>query len=167
MGGFITVESELGVGSNFSFQIPFEIPEFSSISDTNIEPSNKYMDIKLRVLLAEDNKTNQMFMLKLLDKKNWIVDTVDTGKKVLEKLETNHYDLILMDIQMPEMDGIEATVTIREKEIETLEHIIIIALTANATEEDKTICFQSGMDDYLSKPIRSAKLFSCINKHIS
>jgi CheY-like chemotaxis protein len=135
------------------------------ISDGD-EKRNMHPDRKLKILLAEDNEVNQLFIVKILSRKDWTVDTAGTGIEVLEMMKVNQYDLILMDIQMPEMDGMEAAKRIREKERNEGGHVVIIALTANATEHDKISCLQSGMDDYLPKPIRTQKLYDCINRNI-
>lgn len=166
MGGTITVESEAGKGSKFSFKLSFKVYGPLSPSGASEEKRNIHSGRKLKILLAEDNEVNQMFMIKMLSRKDYIVDKADTGKRVLEMLEKSEYDIILMDIQMPEMDGMEAAKKIRSAERVTGGHVVIIALTANATEQDKLSCLESGMDDYLPKPVRSEKLFACIDRNI-
>lgn len=165
MGGCIEVESKWGEGSRFFFTIPLQV-EDSLLSDGTTVPGSDFMNKDITILLAEDNKVNQMFMVKLLEKKNFEVDVAENGQIALEKLGQKFYDLILMDIQMPEMDGYEATLAIRKNEEHTGMHIPIIALTANATEEDKNRCFQAGMDDFITKPVKSEKLYACLKKYI-
>ncbi len=121
----------------------------------------------MHILLAEDNEINQYLVEVLLKKKGYQVSTVSDGSYALEVMEEQKFDLILMDIQMPIMDGYEATRRIRLKEKETGEHIPIIALTAYAMQGDKKRALESGMDDYMSKPIETDKLFELIEKHLS
>jgi CheY-like chemotaxis protein len=166
MSGTINVESNLGEGSSFCFMLPFKIAMNMNPEQDPVSPADDFIYSGVSILLAEDNKVNQLFMKKLLEKKNCKVDIAETGNVVLEKLSQNTYDLILMDIQMPEMDGYEATSAIRKSEINTGEHIPIIALTANATADDKIKCYQLGMDDYISKPVKSDTLISCIQRNL-
>jgi signal transduction histidine kinase/DNA-binding response OmpR family regulator len=116
----------------------------------------------LRILLAEDSQVNQYFALRLLQKRGYEVVLVGTGREVLAALEKQTFDLILMDVQMPEMDGFEATAAIREKERATGAHVPIIAMTAHAMAGDRERCLAAGMDNYVSKPIRSQELFEAI-----
>ncbi len=106
-----------------------------------------------RILVAEDNPFNQKLASKLLEKNGHHVTIAETGAKALECLETERFDIILMDVHMPEMDGMEATIRIREKEKQTGGHIPILAVTANALKGDMERCLEVGMDDYVSKPI--------------
>jgi PAS domain S-box-containing protein len=108
---------------------------------------------QLRILLVEDNSVNQLLALRLLEKYGHAVTIATNGKKALDALKTGTFDLVLMDIQMPEMNGWEATRAIREDEQATGEHIPIVAMTAHAMTGDKERCIAAGMDDYLSKPI--------------
>lgn len=117
-----------------------------------------------RVLLAEDNAVNRSLALRLLEKRGFIVSVAVDGREALLVLDKEHFDLVLMDIQMPEMDGFEATKTIREKERATGKHIPIIAMTAHALKGDEERCLSAGMDGYISKPIRTTELFTTIDK---
>ena len=119
---------------------------------------------RLRILLAEDNTINLKLAEFLLKKKGWEVTAVCNGKAAIEAVENQIYDLVLMDIQMPEMDGIEAVQTIRSREKKTGRHIPIIALTAHAMNEDKVKCLQAGMDDYVSKPMKAEVLYNAIQR---
>ena len=112
----------------------------------------------LRVLLAEDNLVNQRLAVRLLEKRGHSVVVAATGLEALQALEKESFDLVLMDVQMPEMDGLEATAAIREKEKVTGLHQAIVALTAHAMKGDKEKCLAGGMDGYLSKPVRPAEL---------
>ncbi len=112
----------------------------------------------VRILMAEDNIVNQKVALRQLHNLGYAADVVSNGAEAVVAWETVGYDLILMDCQMPEMDGFEATRQIRQRELTTATHIPIIALTANAMPEDRQRCFDAGMDDYLSKPVRKQDL---------
>jgi len=109
---------------------------------------------RLRILLAEDNVVNQRLAVKVLNKRGYCVVVAGNGKEAVAAFEQEPFDAILMDVQMPEMDGFEATGVIREKEKETGSHIPIIAMTAHAMKGDRERCLEAGMDEYVSKPIR-------------
>ncbi len=118
-----------------------------------------------RVLLAEDNIVNQQVASGMLSKLGIIPDLANNGKEALELLSQNDYDLVLMDIQMPEMDGLQATQTIRSRFSNVKNHEIpIIAMTAHALEGDRTMCIEAGMDDYIAKPIVLEKLIELLEK---
>ena len=117
----------------------------------------------LTILLAEDNRVNQVLAMRLLEKKGHTVVLAETGGAVLEAVEKREFDLVLMDVQMPEMDGLEATRAIRQREKSSGEHLPIIAMTANAMTGDKEICLQSGMDGYVAKPLVLKDLFAAID----
>ena len=115
-------------------------------------------DAYLRVLLAEDNLVNQRLAVRLLEKRGHRVVVAGTGFEALQALEKESFDLVLMDVQMPEMDGFEATAAIREKEKGSGLHQAVVALTAHAMKGDREKCLAAGMDGYLSKPIRPQEL---------
>jgi signal transduction histidine kinase/CheY-like chemotaxis protein len=117
---------------------------------------------RARILLAEDNAVNQTLALRLLEKRGYVVTVAGDGNAALAALEKAAFDLVLMDIQMPNMDGFEATSIIRKKEEATGRHIPIIAMTAHALKGDQERCVAAGMDGYVSKPIRTSELFSAI-----
>jgi len=121
----------------------------------------------LRILVAEDNLVNQKLTRRLLEKNGFKVGIVANGLEAIEAVRRIRYDLILMDVQMPEMDGLEATKQIRAKEMGTGKHIPIIALTANAMKGDRDHCLEVGMDGYVVKPIRVKELFEVINNTVS
>lgn len=119
---------------------------------------------KWKILLVEDKKMNQVLAVALLKKKDWQVKVASNGQEALEILAKKSFDLILMDVQMPEMDGIEATAHIRKKEEKTKEHIPIIAMTAHAMKGDREKCLAAGMDDYISKPFRAQIFYQTIEE---
>jgi two-component system sensor histidine kinase/response regulator len=122
---------------------------------------------RLRILLAEDNRVNQTLAARLLEKRGHAVTIVEDGKAALAALEADSFDLVLMDVQMPEMDGFEATAAIRERERSAGGHIPIIAMTAHALVGDQERCLAAGMDGYISKPIRTSELFATIESMVS
>ena len=115
-----------------------------------------------RILLAEDNPVNQRLAVKLLEKQGHSVRVANNGREALDTLEQETFDLVLMDIQMPVLSGLEAAAIIREREKESGEHTRIIALTANAMSGDREKCLAAGMDGYLSKPIRVEELLAVL-----
>jgi len=117
---------------------------------------------KLHILLAEDNTVNQLLAARLIEKRGHTVTIVGNGRDALAALEKQSFDVVLMDVQMPDMDGFEATAEIRSKEKTTGQHLPIIAMTAYAMRGDRERCLAAGMDDYISKPIRPDELFRMI-----
>jgi CheY-like chemotaxis protein len=125
-------------------------------------PKPKISDRPLKILVAEDTPFNQTFIMRLLEKNGYHAGLVENGAQVLEALSRHSFDLVLMDVQMPEMDGFEATRKIRKLEKQTGNHIPIVAMTAYAIKGDRQRCLAAGMDEYVSKPISSDKLFGVI-----
>jgi signal transduction histidine kinase/CheY-like chemotaxis protein len=117
-----------------------------------------------RVLLAEDNAINRTLAVRLLEKRGYIVSTAADGREALAALEKEDIDIVLMDVQMPEMDGLEATAAIRKRERSTGRHTPIVAMTAHALKGDEERCLSAGMDAYISKPIRTIELFTTIER---
>ena len=168
MGSKITVNSQIGVGSVFQFTVDIEVIESKIDSEQNTEQDNEQnialvknksafdqklsQKLPLRILLAEDNVVNQRVVCKILDRLGYKIDVVSNGLKVLESMRSQIYDVVLMDMQMPEMNGLEATKhIISDSSFEYRPYII--ALTANAMESDRYFCLEAGMNDFISKPI--------------
>lgn len=175
MGGDIGVQSVEGKGSSFWFTLPLKIPNTEQIKLHN---DHKLTDLKNQlnitnhadfsqssVLVIDDHPINLMFAAKLLKKFGFgNIDTMDNGHDALQKIAHNHYDIIITDCQMPEMDGYEVSRAIRNQENGTSRHVPIIAMTANAMIGDKEKCLAAGMDDYTSKPIIEPKLREILTK---
>jgi CheY-like chemotaxis protein len=121
----------------------------------------------VRVLLAEDNAVNRQLAVRLLEKYGYSVVVATNGREVLEALEKHPVDVVLMDVQMPEMDGFEATTAIREREKSTGAHLRIIAMTAHAMKGDQERCLAMGMDDYISKPVHTKELLAAIARQVT
>jgi CheY-like chemotaxis protein len=118
----------------------------------------------LRVLIAEDNVVNQRLTMRLLEKQGHRVTVVDNGLAALTILAQQPFDLVLMDVQMPEMDGLETTAAIRAQEQGTGRHLPIIALTSHAMQGDQERCFAAGVDAYVSKPMKVDELYAAIDR---
>jgi CheY-like chemotaxis protein len=172
MGGTISFESEAGAGSTFSFTIPLGEAGSEIIAPTAAkapEPQKIPVPQGERIphlLLAEDDPTIRQVLGLMLTKSNYLLDIAEDGQKAVEMWETGEYDLVLMDIQMPRLDGFEATSAIREKERMRGGHTSIIAVTAHASKEDEDKCLAAGMDAFISKPIDFARILQMIREII-
>ncbi len=120
-----------------------------------------------RILLAEDNPANQKILIRLLEKHGYAVALVNNGRQALAALEQEQCDLALMDVQMPEIDGLTVAIMIRQREQQTGTHMPIIALTAHTMDGNWERCIEAGTDSYISKPFRIAELFAAIEQLIS
>lgn len=169
-GGKITVESVVSKGSEFSFSLEYKKAQKATANNTKLKNAAIDPDFlkDIKILLVEDNELNQLLAVKVFGKWDKQIDIADNGKIAIEKITNTDYDIILMDIQMPEMDGNELTNHIRTKMGEK-STVPIIALTAHATLEEEKRCLQNGMNDYLSKPydfnVLLEKLYQNLNKN--
>ena len=167
MGGTLGVRSEPGQGSDFWFEIPFPLVLVAALTSDSPAPQSDGGG-NFRILVAEDNTGTQFLLKVLLAKLGFSsVVIVDDGSKAVDEFKEHSYDLVLMDVQMPDMDGLEATRMIREMERERGGHIPIVACTAYALEEDRARCFDAGMDACVTKPFDSRILLDTIRRWLS
>ncbi|HEY3284826.1 MAG TPA: PAS domain S-box protein [Armatimonadota bacterium] len=158
MGGQIGVDSVPGQGSTFWFVVPFETPDRDE-SDAHLASASPVTSSSgMRVLVAEDNPINQKVIRLMLEKRGCTCDVAGNGAAALEALSSSAYDVVLMDVQMPVMDGFEATRALRLREAGAPARTPVIAMTAHAMEGDRERCLSAGMDDYVSKPVAPGEL---------
>ena len=162
-GGSVFVKSKEGRGSDFSFILSFNKTDEKLLNETEVVENQKIGLNNISILVVEDIPLNQLLMKTLLEEFGFMMDIAGNGKIAIEKLQKNTYDIILMDLQMPEMDGFEATEYIRNK---MNLQIPIIALTADVTTVDVEKCKEAGMNDYLSKPIDEKLLYNKIIRYL-
>ncbi|WP_172252550.1 ATP-binding protein [Saccharibacillus deserti] len=162
MNGRIGVRSKLGVGSVFRFTVEVGLPDFDAAESAEesaalpVLPDDEEL-APLRILVAEDNKINQLVMERLLRRLGYRADLAEDGRQAVEAFGRSGYDVILMDVRMPGMDGFEATREIRERSAEK-GRPYIIAVTANALRGDRERCLEAGMDEYMNKPVDAKRL---------
>lgn len=165
MEGRIWLESEVGKGSVFHFTVSLRRSTAERKRDATPACTGPRRSRPLHLLLAEDNQVSQRLASRLLEKRGHRVVVTANGREALAALEKQTFDLVLMDVQMPEMDGMEATAAIRARERTTGGHLPIIALTAHAMKGDQDCCLAAGMDGFVSKPLQSEELFRIIESH--
>ena len=160
MHGSIDVSSQSDKGTTFKFILNFEVSANQKVSEPVVtKPVKSESAKKHNILIADDLESNQLLIMKILaDYGNYFLDIVSNGDQVVERLHQNNYDLILMDLKMPKMDGYDTTRFIRQSEVEEIKNIPIIALTANVSPLEKEICLGIGMNDYISKPYDEKEL---------
>ena len=170
MGGEIGVESKLGQGSTFWFTLPLQIAEITNEPSPSLRQERFAPDIAVAnssqtvdILVVEDYPDNRELILFMLDTLGYQADSVNDGREALDRLAQQEYKIVLMDCQMPELDGYQATKKIRLREKEE-RHTIIIGLTAHAMEGDRQKCLDVGMDEYITKPVDINKLASVLRK---
>jgi signal transduction histidine kinase/DNA-binding response OmpR family regulator len=156
-------QSELfnAIGMSLQLAVPEDEGEVETVGVGKVELP------PLRILLVEDSVVNQKLALGVLKRKGHSVVVAENGKEAIAALSSQQFDVVLMDVEMPEMDGLEATAVIRVKEKQTGEHVPIVAMTAHAMKGDRQRCLEAGMDDYVSKPIRAQQLFETIGSVLS
>jgi signal transduction histidine kinase/DNA-binding response OmpR family regulator len=163
-GGSIVVKSNVGTGTTFSFALPFET--VSAIAEENnfeLAPVKSLHVTKRKILVVDDHELNRDLMVLLLKEYNCICETASNGREAIEKLNYKKFDLVLMDVQMPEVNGIDTTQYIRNAmAIDTP----IIACTAFSQPAERQSCFDAGMNDYLSKPVDEKELLRILNKYL-
>ncbi len=165
MGGTIDVTSKLNQGSSFTVTLPLEIVFGEAVNAEDVMEDIKPVD-GARVLVVEDEAINKIYIVNYLKNQGMIVDTARNGVEALEKMNSNEYDVVLMDIRMPKMNGIEATEKYRAGEKEREDHLPIIALSAHSYRQDIDNCLNAGMDDYITKPVHDRELLTKISAQI-
>lgn len=166
LGGKISVDSQVGQGSTFSFTIRVMSVQVKNHQSETIERTaglHLTKTMPLKILVVEDNPVNRRLLISLLNKNGYDPDIAENGLQAVEKASENHYELIFMDLQMPEMDGITATRKILEAHPENRPKIV--AVTANVLQEDRDLCFEAGMDDFMAKPINNNILISILQRY--
>ena len=164
MGGRLWLDTSTGAGSCFRFSV--QAPKADKPSTETSLPIRSSRP--LSILVVEDNRVNQKLILKLLERAGHLTALANNGREALELIETSHFDLALMDVQMPEMDGVETTFRIRHREnLAGAQRMPIIGLTAHAMKGDRERFLAAGMDDYLSKPVAVEDLYAALSRAVS
>ncbi|MCB1167458.1 MAG: response regulator [Leptospiraceae bacterium] len=169
LNGTVHVESRPGQGSDFKVELPIQKAEEKPAPTMHLSGGQPEMGEGIRILCAEDDPDGRYLLEHHMQARNWHVALATNGKEAVELCRQAPFDLILMDVQMPEMDGFEATAAIRNLPTGSStqgQAVPIIALTAHALKQDREICLQAGMDDYLSKPVHREELYSTIEYHL-
>lgn len=163
-GGTIGIKSKPGQGTTFSFTLELgePLPETKPLRSAIKIDVTKEQKSKIKILLAEDNKINQLVAVKFLDRFGFKSDIANNGKEAVEKMKNNDYDLVLMDIQMPEMDGLQASRIIKSNLKVEEKDTKIMAMTASVLKKEIKKCYDAGMDDYIPKPFNPDELYDKI-----
>ena len=164
MGGSIWVESRPGNGSCFRFTARLRVAApRTSVPEPAGRPAPRHSTPALRILLVEDHPVNRQLVVRILEKRGHRVSVAVNGREAVEAVASQEFDMVLMDVQMPEMNGLEATAAIRRNECAGGRHTPIVAMTAHAIKGDREACIACGMDGYLSKPVRAAELLDALD----
>ncbi|MDX2474414.1 MAG: ATP-binding protein, partial [Candidatus Krumholzibacteria bacterium] len=159
MGGNLGMTSVEGHGSTFWFSLPFDVEAVASLRKSSFSDEHR----QLHVLIAEDNKVNQKVALGMMRKLGYTGVAADNGEHALELLRTDNFDVVFMDLQMPKMGGLEATVRIRAGEAKhSNREVPIVAMTGNASQQDRQDCLDAGMNGYLTKPVSSERILEAV-----
>ncbi|GAT31960.1 signal transduction histidine kinase [Terrimicrobium sacchariphilum] len=168
MGGEISVQTAPGKGSDFFFSLPIRTPDFPALAASPTQLSTSGEQNPATILVVDDDPINRKLMLHMIDKLGSVAQAVSSGEQALAAFTSGKFELILMDIQMPEMDGLETTRQIRGIESrEGLHPVRISAVTANSADSDRTACFTAGMDDFLAKPIHLEELEKVVQRAVA
>ena len=164
MDGEIWVESQPGQGANFCFTVPMKMDPDKPARATirSMDVSRKPGKRTMRILLAEDNAVNQKVASRMLEREGHRVEVAGSGREAIAMLQQDEFDLVLMDVQMPDLDGLQATTHIRQMERISGRRLPIVAMTAQSGDADRQRCLKAGMDAYVSKPIRLSELMNLI-----
>ena len=164
MGGSIRLDTSVKQGAAFEFTVKLRLrSEASGSLAGNLSAGSGPISRTLKILVAEDNEINQIVLRKILEKRGFSVDVAADGLQVMELTGSSEYDLVFMDVQMPGMNGLEATKMIRQT-LPPDKQPVIIAVTANALKGDREHCLEAGMDEYISKPLRSEAVTNLVIK---
>ena len=161
MGGDMDLESQPGVGSRFWFRLPLRTADDEGLSDW--EPLEDLAELKPHILLVEDSPANRAVASAILERAGCEITAVDNGLEAIASVERTRFDLVLMDVSMPEMDGLEATRRIRDQGFHS-PRLPIIAMTANAFSGDRDRCIAAGMNDYVPKPFSREQLLASVRR---
>jgi CheY-like chemotaxis protein len=164
MGGHLRVQSTVGKGSTFTFDLPVREVEGPAVKPAVNKPADLADFGHLKVLVVEDNFINQLSFCQMLERCGFVIHSASNGKQALELIERHQFDIVLMDVKMPVMDGLEATRRIRSSKDPRINTTKVVALTAYAMPEDRKLIMEAGMNDVISKPIEVEELVNVLKK---